>query len=140
MKEDEAIVIDSSFLVSLLVQKDINHQKALNVWRDIREKGVKIFAPALLLPEVCGAIARVTKDKNYANKVKRRIEKWLTMKVLTLKELTIKRASAAANVSIDLNIKGADAIFVSLAHELNLKFLTFDEEIKKKIKDKVKLF
>jgi predicted nucleic acid-binding protein len=34
---------------------------------------------------------------------------------------------------IQLGINGADAIFISLARELDAELITFDEEIKKKL-------
>ena len=133
------IVIDSSFFVSLFVHKDVNHKKALHLWEDLRRKGIKAIAPTLLLPEVCGVIARVTKDKKYANEVKKMMERWLKIGVLVLKELTVKRANVSADISINFNLKGADAIFVSLAQEFNLKFITFDKEIKRKMKNKIEV-
>lgn len=133
------IVVDSSFFVSLFVKGDVNHEKALDTWKKLRESGIKMFAPTLILPEVCGAIVRVTKDKGYGDEVKEKIEEWLRVKVLTLKELTIKRAKMATEIAIKFNLKGADAIFVSLAQEFDAKLLTLDEEIKKRIREKVKL-
>jgi predicted nucleic acid-binding protein len=48
--------------------------------------------------------------------------------------------AAAVEKAIKFNLRGGDAIFVSLAREFNTSFLTFDEEVKRKIIGKIKLF
>ena len=40
----------------------------------------------------------------------------------------------------EFELKGADAVHVALAKELEAKFLTFDKEVKGRIKGKIKLF
>jgi predicted nucleic acid-binding protein len=40
----------------------------------------------------------------------------------------------ASEIAIRLGVKGADAIFISLAQEPNAELVTFDNEIKKKNK------
>lgn len=40
---------------------------------------------------------------------------------------------------MEFGLKGADAIRVALAKELKIKFLTLDEEVKEKVRNKVGL-
>lgn len=134
------VVADSCVFVSLFVQKDINHREAIEILKNASEKGVKFLIPTLALPEVCGAIARVTGDKRYAREVKKKMEKWIEIGFLVVKELTLKRMELACEASIELGIKGADAVFISLTKEFNAEFLSFDKEVNRKIKNKVKLY
>lgn len=133
------VVIDSCVLVSMF-SKDIFHHEAEKVLEAIIEGKVKPIVSTLALPEVTGAIKRVTKNEDIAKKVKDEIMSWIDSGLLSVEELTKERMRLSSNAAIDFNLKGADAVHVSLAKELKVKFLTFDEEVKKKIKNKVKLF
>ena len=103
------------------------------------DREIRAVVPTLLLPEVCGAIRRVTKKPDFSRNVKKEIESWMDAKMVSVKELNKKRMHLSSEAAIDLGIKGADAVFASLAKELNVKFLTFDEELRKRLRGRIKL-
>jgi predicted nucleic acid-binding protein len=81
-----------------------------------------------MLPEICGGISRrIGKEK--AKEVRIEIENLIKKGILKLEEINVERMNSASNLAIDLQIKGSDSIFVSLAKEFKIPFLTFDEEI-----------
>jgi predicted nucleic acid-binding protein len=133
------IVIDSSVIVSFFF-KDIYHDKAIEIFRKLKKEKTENIISTIALPEVCSAIIRQTNNKDYAAIVKRKIEKWIKDNFLKIEELTKERMLLASSTAIEFGLKGVDAIVVSLVKELKASLLTFDEEIKRKIKGKIKLF
>lgn len=83
----------------------------------------------------------IRKTKNYSivSNVRDEIESWIASGFVILKELTKKRIWLASDIAMEFGLKGADAIRVALAKELKIKFLTLDEEVKEKVRNKVGL-
>jgi len=134
------VVLDSSVLFSMFFEGDKFNPKGKEVLFKIVNKELEPTIPTLAVPEVCGAIRRITKDSKLAQIIEDRLNFWIDSKMFDVKELTIERMKSSTQDAIMFSLKGADAVFVSLAHELKTDFLTFDEGIKKKIKGKIKLF
>lgn len=133
------VVIDSNVFVSMFSEKDPNFGKAQRILEQILRKSVKTEAPSVFLPEVCGAIRRVS-NKEFAVAVRNEIESWIDAKLISVYEVTRERMRLASDFAIDLSLKGGDAVFVSLADELNAELLTFDGEVNKRIKNNIKVF
>jgi predicted nucleic acid-binding protein len=134
------VVVDSNVFISLFAEKDPLREMAVKAFSRIREKKLQVVISTLVLPEVCSGIVRVTKDRTKTNKVKKRLVDWINSNWIFVEELTKRRMLSASDIAIEFGLKGADSIIVSLAKELNAPLLTFDEEINKKVKDKIKLF
>jgi predicted nucleic acid-binding protein len=141
-KEDDKVrvVIDSSVLISLFSEGDKFHSTAIDIMNKIRQEKAEIHISTLVLPEVCGGIVRVIKDKTRAKQVKSQIDRWVVSGFFNVQELSEERMMSAAEFAIDFGVRGADAIIASLAKELGAYLITFDDNLKKKIKGKVKLF
>ncbi|MBI2971399.1 MAG: PIN domain-containing protein [Candidatus Aenigmarchaeota archaeon] len=119
--------------------KDKFHDAGLSVYSAVLDKKIEAIAPALALPEICGVIRRSFGEQP-AHMVEDKLLTLTENKLVEIKELTMERMKMSAETAIRFGIKGGDAVFVSLAEEFNAQLTTFDEELKKKIKDKVKLF
>jgi predicted nucleic acid-binding protein len=115
------------------------HEKARRIYEKILLKEIEPVSSAFMLPEICGSISRKI-GKDEAKEVRAEIESLVKKSILKLEKITMERINSASSLAIDLQIKGADSLFVSLAKELGIPFLTFDEEVKKKVKNRVKLF
>ena len=130
------VIVDSCVFISLFA-KDKNWKKAL-ILIELMKEGEKIVIPSLLLPEVCGAIRRITQDRKLAEIVFETIIGWINSGMISVEELNEKRMRKAAFIAIEFGIKGGDAIFVSLAKELHGKLFTFDEKLRRKVKGEIK--
>ena len=130
------VIVDSCVFISLFA-KDKNWRKALTLI-ELMKEGEKIVIPSLLLPEVCGAIRRITQDRKLAEIVFETIIGWINSGMISVEELNEKRMRKAALIAIEFGIKGGDAIFVSLAKELHGKLFTFDEKLRRKVKGEIK--
>jgi predicted nucleic acid-binding protein len=127
-------VIDSCVFVSAFCNKDPNHENGKKILEEIIEGKIEAVIPTIAMPEVCGVIRRITGSVEMANEVKKELEDLINSGLLKIEELTKRRMKEASEIAIRLGVKGADAIFISLAQELSAELVTFDNEIKKKIK------
>lgn len=127
-------VIDSCVFVSAFCNTDPNHENGKKILEEIIDGKIEAIIPTIAMPEVCGVIRRVTGSVEMANEVKKELEDLINSGLLKIEELTKRRMKEASDIAIRLGVKGADAIFISLAQELNAELVTFDNEIKKKIK------
>jgi predicted nucleic acid-binding protein len=85
----------------------------------------RIIALVLLLSEVCGAISRRTGKPALARRVLRMLGKAAELTFVTMdREL----AQHAARLAADLGLRGADAVYVALAHRLHAPLLSLDDE------------
>jgi predicted nucleic acid-binding protein len=135
------VVVDSNVFVSLFLEGDINRDKAVKFFHNVfRDRKTQIFISAITFPEVCGVIARRISNKEIVRRIESKINEWIESKLIMVVELTKDRIKIACDCAIEFGLKGADAIIVSLVKELNIPLLTFDEEIKRKVKNKIQLF
>ncbi len=133
------VVLDSSFFVSLFLETDEHHKKAVGIFEKLATGQTDVLAPTLFFPEVLGTITRVTGDIHFAEIIEETLGKWIE-NIISVKELTKERMKHSTETAISFRLKGADAVFVSLTKELDASLVTFDGDVKKKIKEKIKLF
>ena len=118
------IVVDASVWVSRLVTKDVFHPTVKTWMEERRSDGVIFLSPALLLPEVGGAISRRTGEQQLARNA---IDSLARLPGLKLVDMDQSLVQEAARLAADLGLRGADAIYVALAARLNLLLATLDE-------------
>lgn len=133
------VVLDSSVFVSMFSDEDKFHDIGRDIFLKIIEKKIEPIVPTLALPEICGVFRR-NFGLHLAMIVEDRINSLIDSNMLFVKELTIERMRAATEDAIRFGLKGGDAVFVSLTRELKVQFLTFDDNVKRKIMSKIKLF
>lgn len=118
-------VMDASVWVSALVPPDVNHT-ASRFWLDRYLAGGGIIViPALLLPEVAGAISRRTGQPDLG---RRAAEAVLRIPGLRLVPVDARLSEEAAELAADLRLRGADAVYVALARHLSVPLVTWDVE------------
>ena len=119
------MVVDASVVVSHLVPHDMHHA-ASRAWltRHVSDGGL-VIAPALLLPEIAGAIARRT---GVARLAERAVEAVLRLPTLRLVPVDGVLARSAAGLAGRLRLRGADAIYIATAATLRQPLVTWDVE------------
>jgi predicted nucleic acid-binding protein len=119
------MIVDASVVVSRLVPHDVHHQ-ASRRWltRHVAGGGL-VIAPALLLPEVAGAVARRTGEPRLA---RRAVDAVLRLPSLRLVPVDDLLARAAARLASRLRVRGVDAVYIAAAAGLRLPLVTWDVE------------
>ena len=85
-----------------------------------------MILPTLALSEITGAISRVSNDLDRARAVLAQFEQ---LPSVPFHALDRELATAAANIAIDLRLRGADAVYVALAARHGLPLITWDREL-----------
>ena len=118
-------VVDASIWVSRLVSRDANHALS-RAWLEGQiTRGELLVSPAILLPEIAGALARRT---GLAGVARRAIEQLLRIPVVRLVPIDDRVAREASRLAARLRLRGADAVYVAVARLLGLPLVTLDQE------------
>jgi len=83
-----------------------------------------MYSPNLLLPEVAGPISRLV-DSTTASWAVAALGR---MRRLRLVRLDGRLARRAAQLAGDLRLRGADSVYVAVAHLLGMALVTWDSE------------
>ncbi len=118
-------VIDASVLVSWFHQADQFHQPTRAWLRAYLLSGGQLFAPVLLQSEVAGALTRRTGSQTIGARASRWIQALPEIHLFPIDSALGRRA---ADLAIDLRLRGADAIYVTVAEQLALPLVTWDRE------------
>jgi predicted nucleic acid-binding protein len=118
-------VVDTSVWVSRFVPVDIYHQ-ASSTWLEAQvHQGEFIVAPALLLPELAGAVARRTGLSDLGVRAVSLVQRLPNTRLIPVDaELGLLSAGLAA----ELFLRGADAVYTALARRLGIPLITWDQE------------
>jgi len=117
------IVVDASVWVSRLVPKDAFHRTVKAWMEQQRSEGAIFLSPAMLLPEVAGAISRRTGEPRLARNA---IDSLKRLPGLRLVEMDQPSVQEAARLAAALGLHGAASIYVAVAARLNLPLATLD--------------
>lgn len=118
-------VVDASVWVSRLVQGDTNHARCQAWFQTQTSDGSLLVAPALVLPEVAGAISRRTGQPTLAH---RAVSVMQGLPALRLVSVDSSLAGLAAQLAADHALRGADAVYAATASQLGLPLVTLDRE------------
>ena len=128
------IVVDASLWVARLVPQDAFHTK-VRTWMDVsRAEETEFLAPALLLAEVAGAIARRTGEADLAG---RAVEYLENLPGLRLVEMDRRLLDQAAHLAAELGLRGADSTYVAVARRLNIPLATLDSDQRERASHRV---
>jgi predicted nucleic acid-binding protein len=129
-------VIDASVWVSRLVHADAHHRASV-AWFEAREaEGDLLLAPALMPPEVAGAISRRTGNAPLAWRAVRSL---LRLPALRLAAIDSALSERAARLAADLALRGADAVYAALAQALGVPLATLDREQRERASRRVEV-
>ena len=117
-------VVDASVFISRLVPGDKNYIPSQDWFRLVRTQGSLMYSPNLLLPEVAGPISRLV-DSTTASWAVAALGR---MRRLRLVRLDGRLARRAAQLAGDLRLRGADSVYVAVAHLLGMALVTWDSE------------
>ena len=119
------VVVDASVWVSRLLTHDPNNARATAwVGRHARNGGI-LTAPTIIAVEVAAAVSRRTGNVTDAHAAANQLYALPFMRLAPIDQALILEAT---NLSADLGLRGADAIYVALAKQLGIPLLTFDVE------------
>jgi len=119
------IVVDASVWVSFLVRQDVNYAVTQPWLTKVLTTCVPIVAPILLLSEVGGAISRRLGRADIGNNV---IHQLLSIPTLRLVSIDHALGIQTGRIAANYRLRGADALYVAVAAQLNVPLVSWDKE------------
>ena len=124
-----AVVVDASVLVSASRTQERMHQDSVAFLHAVVRGRVPVHAPALLFPEVAGALARPVQSPEIGRDTVSLIKRTLPLRIAPVDTALAERA---LDIACDFLLRGADAIYVALTAELRATLVTLDQEMLKR--------
>lgn len=119
------MVTDASLWVSRF-QPDDEFHAASRAWlATVVGTGQPLFAPSSMLAEVAGAIARRTGRTQLGYAIAQRIQQVPTLQLVGI---DVELGDFAAEVASTYRLRGGDALYVAVAHQLNMPLVSWDKE------------
>lgn len=125
MADAAMVVVDASVWVARLVPQDTFHALVRDWMAARRAENTFLISPALLLPEVAGAIARRTGDHELARRALEALQRLPGLRLILMERGLVE---AAGQLAAQLGLRGADAVYVAAAEVLSLPLCTLDED------------
>ena len=119
------IGIDASVMVAALYPPDLQHQVSRAWLRQHLRAGGALIAPMLLLSEVAGAVTRRSGDSALGRLA---LDRLIALQQLRLVPLDARLGILSAQLALELHLRGADAVYVALADQLQIPLVTWDRE------------
>ena len=119
-----SLVVDTSVWASRLMAHDANHLASQAWAAKYVMAGGMIVIPEFMLIELAATLARQMQQPIAAKQIARD----LYTDVLSIKSLDTKLVQLAIDLAVDLRLKGGDAIYVALAHQMGIPLVSWDRE------------
>lgn len=118
-------VVDASVCVALFKTDEPGHQASRTWLAEAAERDEPIVSPVILLAEVAAALGRGLGDEELALQV---VELLRSKRLVQLVPVTEALAAHAARIAAEKRLRGADALYVTLAAELEMELVTLDRQ------------
>ncbi len=123
--KSQRYTIDASVFVNAFNPQEDGHLQSLQILTAIQERGDPMIVPTLLLAEVASAVARGSDDS--AGAIRYAIAT-AALPHLTLVTLTPAMARQAAELAAAHRLRGADAVYLTVARRYGTTLVSRDEE------------
>ncbi|MBS3175330.1 PIN domain-containing protein [Candidatus Woesearchaeota archaeon] len=131
-------LLDTSVIISFLIN-DKYTEHSEKIFQEIFEGNLQTFINELVIVETCGVISRqIGKEK--AVIIYKQINEWIGEGIIEILQQSQEITKIACNIAINYKIKGADALIAASSLYNNIKLITFDNELKEKLKNKVSFY
>ena len=119
-------VVDASVWVARYVADDVHHARARQWIFDTVSRGLDVFEPSIVLPELAGAVARRTGNARYGVSAATELT---ALPGIDMVPVDTQLARLSAELAASLGLRGADAAYVATAVEQEAVLITLDQEM-----------
>lgn len=123
------LTVDSSVIVSSLIETEPRHKEALRIWQTVLSGRSVAIMPYSVFVEVVAAVRRRTGSEKLAREVKAEL---LDLETVSFVVLDNKSAQDAAEIAIETGVRGMDAPVIQVSKEFSTQLVTFDDEMTSK--------
>ena len=129
------ITLDSSVIVSSLLEKEPRHKEAFEIWTTVVFGKYFAIMPYSVFVEGVAAVRRRTGSEKLAREVKLKL---LNIETISFVVLDDKSANQAADLAAKTGVRGMDALLIQVAKEYGTELISFDEEMMGKVHSHLK--
>ena len=134
---NEAVTIDASVFVNAFSPAEAGSDTSVKLFDQLRQNGVTIIVPTLLLPEVAAAIARKQGQADLALLLTEQVRKLPNLNLVSLDEaLAVSSSETAARH----RLRGSDAVYAAVALRFGSLLVTLDHEQGERLKDLLSVY
>ncbi len=124
--------IDGSVLINSEIEREKFHEYSKQLMEKIREIGITILVPEIVLPEISSAIARGSNDSEKALEFVKELKQ---IPNIVFVPIDRELADEAARFAAEYRLRGCDAIYVAVASMFSAKLISLDEQQLVRAKD-----
>jgi predicted nucleic acid-binding protein len=118
-------VVDASVLLATILTHEPHHA-ASKAWLDaVVSAGAYFSAPTILLGEVAAPLGRAYNQPELAKKV---VQELVAAPFVKFVPISLPLANRAAVIAAEYQLRGCDAVYVSLAETLDEELITLDKQ------------
>jgi len=117
--------IDASVFINAEIEDEKFHEHSAKLMQNIRNQGITIIVPEIVLPEISSAISRGTNDPEKALKF---IKELKQIPNIVLIPIDRELADKASQLAAEYRLRGCDAIYVAVALLFKAKLISLDRQ------------
>ncbi|WP_129630791.1 type II toxin-antitoxin system VapC family toxin [Candidatus Oscillochloris fontis] len=117
--------LDANIYARDIDPNDPNFEDCHALLERLKRGDVSIIVPTLLLAELAASISRVRRDPIRARLV---VDALQSLPFMEFVDLDRTLGQAAADIAADRAVKGADAVYIAVAHRYGCTLVTLDQE------------
>lgn len=122
----KAITVDSSVIVSSLVESESRHKEAMKTWGNVLTGKSFAILPFTVLIEVVSAVRRRTRSERFAMEVHSLL---LSNGNILFVDINAKISQEASKLAAKIGVRGMDAVVIQVAKEFDTQLISFDNEM-----------
>jgi predicted nucleic acid-binding protein len=119
------VTIDASVFVSAFTPSEEAYQISKAFMREVRESGVPIIVPTLVIPEIAAAIGRGQGKPDLGYSFAVEVSQFPNVTLINLDE---SLAESAAEIAATYRLRGSDAVYAAVAKRFATQLITLDAE------------
>jgi predicted nucleic acid-binding protein len=126
------VTLDASIFVNAFSPTETGSDTSVQLLDQLRQNGVPVIVPTLLLPEIAAAIARKQGDATLALVLTDHVRR---LPNLTLVNLDEPMADSSSETAAHHRLRGSDAVYAAVALRFGSLLVTLDQEQGERLKD-----
>lgn len=127
----EPVTIDASVFVNAFSATEEGSDQSWQYITDLKENGIQVIVPTLLLTDVTASIARKQNNTALAMQLIAEIQAIPTINFVDLDE---SLALIAAEIAATHRLRGSDAVYAAVASRFATQLVTLDKEQIRRVK------
>lgn len=128
--------IDASVIINSELDGEKFHEHSARLMVKIREKGITIIVPEIILPEISSAISRGTDD---TEKPLESVEELKQIPNIVFIPIDRELTDNASRLAAEYRLRGCDAIYVAVASMFSARLISLDKQQSERAADYIEV-